>query len=253
MENFKQITKKLKTILDNKAGHDSKGHISVGGRGGRHKRFYRTIDWKRDKRGIAATVMNIEYDPNRSTRLALVKYSDGEYRYILHPLELKVGEQIFAGEEAPIKPGCSMPLALVPIGVEIHNIEMIPGHGAQIGRSAGTSCVIIGKDKTHAHLKLPSGEIRKVALLCYATIGQLDNIERKTRILGKAGRSRLMGRRPHVRGTAQNPRSHPHGGGEGRSGEGMHPKTPWGKPAHGLKTRKKKSSDKLIVKRRNQK
>lgn len=253
MADFKKITKKLKVILDNRAGHDQKGHISVGGRGGRHKRYYRLVDWKRDKRDVWGEVVNVEYDPNRSTKLALVKYTDNEYRYILHPVDLKVGDKVIAGTNAPIKPGCAMPLSLIPIGVPVHNIEMIPGRGAQIGRSAGASCVIIGKDKTHAHLKLPSGEIRKVSLMCYATIGQLDNVDRKTRNLGKAGRRRLMGRRPHVRGVAMNPRAHPHGGGEGRSGQGMHPKTPWGKPAHGLKTRKKKSSDKLIVKRRNQK
>jgi len=250
MATLRKITKKLKTILPNKSGHDQKGHISVGGRGGRHKRYYRMIDWKRDKRDMWATVVSIEYDPNRSAQISLVKYEDQEYRYILHPLSLKIGDKIIAGLESPIKPGCAMPLSLVPIGVQIHNIEMIPGFGGQIGRSAGTAIVIIGKDKTHAHLKLPSGEIRKVDLNSYATIGQLDNIDRKTRDLGKAGRSRLLGRRPHVRGVAQHPGSHPHGGGEGRSGQGMHPKTPWGKPAMGLKTRKKKSSDKLIVKRR---
>lgn len=253
MNKNKSATKKLRTILDNRAGHDNRGHVSVGGRGGRHKRYYRHIDWKRDKREVWGQVIGIEYDPNRSTKIALIKYTDGELRYILHPLELQIKDKIIASEDAPIKPGNALPLKLIPLGVSVHNVELIPGFGAQIGRSAGTAIVIIGKDKLHAHLKFPSGEIRKVSLESLATIGQLDNIERKIRELGKAGRSRHLGRRPHVRGVAQHPDSHPHGGGEGRSGEGMHPKTPWGKPAHGLKTRKKKSSDKLIVKRRGKK
>lgn len=249
MVDYKKVSKKLKTIAPNRAARDNKGQVSVRSRGGRHKRFYREIDWKRDKRDMLAKVLTIEYDPNRSTNISLVKYEDEQYRYILHPVGLAVDDTIIAGREAPIKPGSSMPLELIPIGVEIHNIELTAGRGGQMARSAGTSCVIIGKDKEYAHLKLPSGEIRKVKLLCYATIGQLDNVARKTEELGKAGRSRLLGRRPKVRGVAQNPRSHPHGGGEGRSGEGMHPKTPWGKSAHGTKTRKKnKSSNKLIIK-----
>ncbi len=251
MENFNRITKKLKIIVPNRAARDNAGRVSVRARGGRHKRYYRMIDWKRDKVNVWATVMAIEYDPNRSSEIALLKYADGEYRYILQPLNLKVGDKVISSNEAPIKPGCTMALKLIPLGVEIHNIEMIAGRGGQMARSAGTACVIIGKDKNHAHLKLPSGEIRKVALTCLATIGQLGNVERKNQELGKAGRSRLLGRRPKVRGVAMHPDSHPHGGGEGRSGEGMHPKTPWGKVAHGLKTRKKqKPSDKLIIKRR---
>ena len=250
MENFNRITKKLKIIVPNRAARDNAGRVSVRARGGRHKRYYRMIDWKRDKVNVWATVMAIEYDPNRSSEIALLKYADGEYRYILQPLNLKVGDKVISSNEAPIKPGCTMALKLIPLGVEIHNIEMIAGRGGQMARSAGTACVIIGKDKNHAHLKLPSGEIRKVALTCLATIGQLGNVERKNQELGKAGRSRLLGRRPKVRGVAMHPDSHPHGGGEGRSGEGMHPKTPWGKVAHGLKTRKKqKPSDKLIIKR----
>jgi large subunit ribosomal protein L2 len=249
MIDLKKVSKKLKTIAPNKAARDNAGRVSVRARGGRHKRFYRDIDWKRDKREVEGKVMTIEYDPNRSTNISLIKYKDGEYRYILHPLNLAIGDSIIAGPEAPIKPGSSMALEFIPIGVEIHNIELISGKGGQMARSAGTSCVIIGKDKTYAHLKLPSGEIRKVKLECYATIGQLDNLTKKTEKLGKAGRSRLLGRRPKVRGVAMNPRSHPHGGGEGRSGEGMHPKTPWGKSAHGTKTRKKnKASNKLIIK-----
>ena len=251
MNNFKKATKKLKTILSNHAGRDHTGQISSRSRGGRHKRFYRQIDWKRDKLDVWANIVRIEYDPNRSVEIALLQYADKEYRYILLPLGLKKGDKVISSDEAPIKPGCSLTLAKIPLGVEIHNIEMIAGKGGQMARSAGTACVIIGKDKTHAHLKLPSGEIRKVPLTCRATIGQLANIEHKHEELGKAGRARLMGRRPKVRGVAMHPDSHPHGGGEGRSGEGMHPKTPWGKPAHGLKTRKpKKPSDKLIIKRR---
>ncbi|OGK64412.1 50S ribosomal protein L2 [Candidatus Roizmanbacteria bacterium RIFOXYB2_FULL_41_10] len=251
MENLNRVTKKLKFIAPNRAARDNAGRVSVRSRGGRHKRYYRVIDWKRDKRDVWATVVAIEYDPNRSTEIALLKYSDGEYRYILEPLNLKVGDKVISSTDAPIKPGCTLALQLIPLGVEIHNIEMIAGRGGQMARSAGTACVIIGKDKQYAHLKLPSGEIRKVSLTCLATIGQLGNVERKNEELGKAGRSRLRGRRPKVRGVAMHPDSHPHGGGEGRSGEGMHPKTPWGKTAHGLKTRKKqKPSDKLIIKRR---
>lgn len=251
MSDFNKITKKLRTILPNRSGRDNSGTISSRHRGGRHKRFYRQIDWRRDKLDLWAEVVAIEYDPNRSTQIALLKYSDNEYRYILQPLNLKIGEKVISGNEAPIKPGCSLILKQIPLGVEIHNIELIPGQGGQMARSAGTACVIIGKDQSFAHLKLPSGEIRKVPLACRATIGQLGNIERKNQELGKAGKSRLRGRRPKVRGVAMHPNSHPHGGGEGRSGQGMHPKTPWGKPAHGLKTRKqKKPSDKLIIKRR---
>lgn len=251
MNNFKKATKKLKTILANRAGRDHSGKISSRSRGGRHKRFYRQIDWKRDKLDIWAKVVSIEYDPNRSTEIALLEYTDGEYRYILQPINLRLGDKVISSNEAPIKPGCSLPLAKIPLGVEIHNIELIAGQGGKMARSAGTACVIIGKDQFYAHLKLPSGEIRKIPLTCRATIGQLGNMNHKHEELGKAGRARLMGRRPKVRGVAMHPASHPHGGGEGRSGEGMHPKTPWGKPAHGLKTRKpKKPSDKLIIKRR---
>jgi len=251
MTDFKKETKKLKTILPNHAGRDHHGRVSIRGRGGKHKRFYRQIDWKRDKFDVWAEVVNIEYDPNRSTKIALLKYEDGQFRYILQPLNLNLGDKVISSDEAPIKPGCSLPLNKIPLGVEIHSIELIAGQGAQMARSAGTACVIIGKDKMYAHLKLPSGEIRKVPLSCRAVIGQLGNVEHKQEILGKAGKMRLRGRKPKVRGVAMHPASHPHGGGEGRSGEGMHPKTPWGKPAHGLKTRKrKKASNKLIIKHR---
>ena len=250
MKPYHKQTKKLKTILANPAARDNKGRISVRSRGGRHKRFYRLIDWKRDKQDIFAEVIVIEYDPNRSCNIALVKYTDNEYRYILHPLGLEVGDKIIASDKAPIKPGSAMSLKKIPIGVEIHNIEIQPGKGGQIARGAGTACLIIGKDEKYAHLKLPSGELRKVNLNCYATIGKLDNENKKNEELGKAGRKRHMGRRPKVRGVAMHPGAHPHGGGEGRSGEGMHPKTPWGKSSQGITRNRKKSSNKLIIKRR---
>lgn len=251
MNDFKKKSKKLKTILVNRAGRDHTGQISSRSRGGRQKRFYRQIDWRRDKLDVWAKVVSIEYDPNRSTKIALLEYVDGQCRYILQPNNLHIGDKVISSDEAPIEPGCSLSLLKIPLGVEIHNIELIAGRGGQMARSAGTACVIIGKDQSYAHLKLPSGEIRKVPLSCRATIGQLGNVNHKHEKLGKAGRVRLMGRRPKVRGVAMHPAAHPHGGGEGRSGEGMHPKTPWGKPAHGLKTRKpKKPSDKLIIKRR---
>jgi large subunit ribosomal protein L2 len=243
--------KKLKHILKNHASRDNKGRITVHGRGGRHKRLYRIIDWSREDRNIKGTVIKVEYDPNRSTSIALIEYENKEVKYILRPKDLNVGDKVIAGEKAPIKPGSAMPLKNVPVGVEVHNIELIPGKGAKIVRSAGTSAVIIGKDEKYAHVKLPSNEIRKIDLESYATIGQLDNEDRKNRILGKAGKKRWLGRRPKVRGVAMHPGAHPHGGGEGRSGEGMHPKDRWGNPARGTKTRnKKKSSNKLIIKRR---
>ena len=245
------VNRKLREILKNSASRDNSGKVSVRFRGGRHKRFYRQIDWRRDKFDIEGEVIGIEYDPNRSTNICLVKYADGENRYILHPSGLNIGDKIVSSDTSPVKSGCAMLLRNIPIGVEIHAVELIPGKGAQIIRSAGGSGVIIGKDENFAHIKFPSGEIRKVDLNARATIGKLDNEDRMHQVLGKAGARRHLGKKPRVRGVAMNPRSHPHGGGEGRSGEGMHPKTPWGKVAHGLKTRKKQPSDKLIIKRRN--
>jgi len=243
--------KKLIEILKKHSGRNNQGKITVRHQGGRQKRYYRIIDFKRDKRDMEATVVKIEYDPNRTCYIALVEYEDKERRYILCPEGLKVGDKIKAGEEAEIKAGNALPLRAIPLGINVHNIELYPGKGGQIVRSAGTYATLIGKDEKYAHLKLPSGEKRKVLLDCYATIGQLSNINHQFEKIGKAGRKRLMGIRPTVRGTAQNPRSHPHGGGEGRSGEGMPPKTPWGKPARGKKTRKRnKWSDKLIIERR---
>jgi large subunit ribosomal protein L2 len=243
--------KSLIKILKKHSGRNNQGKITIRHQGGRQKRYYRIIDFKRDKRNVEAAVLQIEYDPNRTTYIALVEYQDKERRYILCPEGLKVGDKIIAGEKAEIKTGNALPLRNIPVGINVHNIELTPGRGGQIVRSAGTYAVLIGKDEKYAHLKLPSGEKRKVLLDCYATIGQLTNIGHKFEKIGKAGRKILMGIRPTVRGTAQNPRSHPQGGGEGRSGEGMPPKTPWGKPARGKKTRKRnKWSDKLIIEKR---
>ncbi len=242
---------KLISILKKHSGRDASGKISVRHQGGRHKRYYRIIDFRRDKRNIKAKVEKIEYDPNRNVKIALIKYSDGEKRYILHIKDLNVGDSIIASEKAEIKLGNSLPLKNIPVGIQVHNVELYPGKGGQIIRTAGGAAQVIAKEDKYVQLKLPSGEIRRVFAHCYATIGQLGNVDFKDRIIGKAGRKIHMGIRPTVRGTAQNPRSHPHGGGEGKSGEGMHPKTPWGKPARGKKTRKKnKWSNKLIIKRR---
>lgn len=243
--------KNLKVILRKHSGRDSSGKISVRHQGGRQKRYYRLIDFKRDKRDIEASVERIEYDPNRNVEIALTKYSDGEKRYILHPKDLKVGDTIVASENAEIKVGNSLALKNIPLGIQIHNIEMYPGRGGQMIRSAGTFAILVAKEARYAQIKLPSGEVRRVFSDCFATVGQLGNIDHKDRVIGKAGRKILMGIRPTVRGTAQNPRSHPHGGGEGKVGEGMHPKTPWGGSARGTKTRKKnKWSNKFIVKKR---
>lgn len=246
-----QGRKKLKVILKKHSGRNNQGKITVRHQGGRQKRYYRIIDFKRDKKDIKGKIISIEYDPNRTANIALVEYEDGEKRYILSPEGLKINDEIIAGDNGEIKLGNALPLKNIPIGVGVYNIELYPGKGGQIVRSAGVSATIIGKDDKYVYLKLPSGEERKVFKNCYATIGQISNISHKFEKLGKAGRKILMGIRPTVRGTAQNPRSHPHGGGEGRVGEGMHPKTPWGKPARGKKTRKKSLwSDKFIIKRR---
>ena len=234
-----------------KSGGRSLGRVAVRGMGGGHKRNLRLIDFKRSKRNVPAKVAAIEYDPNRSANIALLHYADGEKRYVLAPVGLKVGAQILSGETAPINPGNALPLGKMPIGTVVHNIELIPGRGGQIVRSAGAGAIVAAKEGNWVHLKLPSKEVRKVNESCYATIGQVGNLDWKSISLGKAGRSRHMGKRPKVRGVAMDPGSHPHGGGEGRSGTGMHPKTPWGKPAMGKKTRKKtKPSSKFILSRR---
>lgn len=243
--------KKLTEILKKHSGRDVLGHISVRHQGGRQKRYYRTIDFKRNKRNVAGTVVGIEYDPGRTAYIALIEYVDRERRYILHPEGLQRGDGIIAGESVEVKIGNALPLRAIPIGTFIHNIELYPSQGGQIIRSAGGYASIIAKDAQYAHVKLPSKEVRKIMIDGYATIGQISNIGHKLEVIGSAGRKRLMGVRPTVRGVAQNPRSHPHGGGEGKSGEGMPPKTPWGKLARGGKTRKpKKWSNQFIVQKR---
>jgi len=243
--------KALIRILRKNSGRNSSGKVTTRHQGSREKRFLREIDWKRDKADKMAKVAAIEYDPNRTANIALVVYEDGEKRYILAPEGLTVGLNISNGEAAPLTVGNCLPLSNIPVGTVIHNLELVPGRGAQIVRSAGASAMVMGFEETYALVKLPSGEIRRFLPTCRAVIGRLGNTEWKNINFGKAGRRRHMGIRPTVRGTAQNPSSHPHGGGEGRSGEGMHPKTPWGKPARGKRTRKKfKFSNKFIAQRR---
>jgi len=233
-------------------GRNNRGKLTARHRGGGHKKQYRLIDFKRDKHDIPATVKTIEYDPNRTARIALLFYADGEKRYIIAPLGLAVGEVLNSGANAEVKVGNSLPLTNIPTGIPIHNIELTAGKGGQIARSAGCSAVIIAKEGGFARIKMPSGEIRLVHLNCCATIGQIGNIEHDFITIGKAGRSRWLGRRPKVRGVAMNPIDHPHGGGEGKSSGGRHPVSPWGMPTKGYKTRdKKKSSSKYIVTRRN--
>ncbi len=239
------------TSLKKSGGRNGQGRITIWQRGGGHKRRYRLIDFKRNKHDIPAKVKSIEYDPNRSARIALLHYVDGEKRYILAPDGLKVGDQIMSGETAEVKVGNSLPLSKIPLGMALHNIEVFPGKGGQVARGAGTYVQLLAKEGQYALLKMPSGEIRKFRINCYATIGQVGNIDHINVSLGKAGRTRWLGRRPHVRGVAMNPIDHPMGGGEGRSSGGRHPCSPWGKLTKGLKTRKKrKPSNKLIVKRR---
>ena len=255
VSDFKDITKKkpeksLLKSLRKKSGRNNKGRITIRHRGGRHKRRYRIIDFKRDKFGIPAKVVSIEYDPNRSSRIALLSYKDGEKRYIIAPLGLKVGDELMSGPKAEIRVGNTLSLIKIPAGSFIHNIELKSGKGGQIVRSAGTSAQLLAKEEDYVHVRLPSGEVRLISSKCMATLGQIGNIEHELINIGKAGRSRWLGVRPTVRGTAMNPVDHPHGGGEGKSGPGRNPSTPWGKPTLGYKTRKKKASDKYIVKRK---
>jgi large subunit ribosomal protein L2 len=225
--------------------------VSVRHRGSRHKRLYRHIDFRRDKKDVVATVVSIEYDPNRNSHISLVKYSDGEVRYIVHPEGLRIGDTIVSSDTADIAVGNAMPLSRIPIGTEVHNIEVIPGQGAKMVRSAGSFAVVIAHDGEYSHVKLTSGEVKRFRSQAMATIGRVGNSGHKDEKNIKAGRNIRLGWRPTVRGTAMNPRSHPHGGGEGRSGEGMHPKTPWGKPARGGRTRHpKKWTNKLIISNR---
>jgi len=255
---FEEITGKseIKTLMSSvkkNAGRNSYGRITVRHHGGGNKRQYRVVDFKRNKDGIPAKVASVEYDPNRSANIALLVYADGEKRYILHPLGLKVGDTVVSGKGSDIKPGNALPLSEIPVGTIIHNIEMKPGKGAQLVRTAGASAQLMAKEGVYASVRLGSGEVRMVPIDCKATIGSVGNADHENISLGKAGRKRWMGVRPHVRGVVMNPVDHPHGGGEGKSPVGMpSPVTPWGKPTLGYKTRKKsKASDKMIVRRRN--
>jgi large subunit ribosomal protein L2 len=256
---FDEITKdkperSLVTSQKNYSGRNNKGRITVRHRGGGSRRKLRTIDFKRDKLGIPARVAAIEYDPNRTARLALLNYADGEKRYIIAPLQLQVGDTVEAGPSVDIRPGNSLPIANIPAGTVIHNIELKEGRGGQLVRSAGSSAQLMAKEGDHAQIRLPSGEVRLVRQTCYATIGQIGNIDSGNIKLGKAGRKRHKGIRPTVRGSAMSPRDHPHGGGEGRSPIGMpSPKSPWGKKTLGAKTRNNKATDKFIVRRRRKK
>lgn len=256
VSDFSDITKtepekSLVVPLKKNAGRNSSGRITVRHKGGGHKRMYRIIDFKRDKDGVPAKVAAIEYDPNRSARIALLHYLDGEKRYIIAPHGLQVGQMVESGPDADIKVGNALPLANIPVGTIIHNIELYPGHGGQLVRSAGTSAQLMAKEGKYATIRLPSGEMRLVLQTCRATIGQVGNIDHENITIGKAGRSRWLGIRPAVRGSAMNPVDHPHGGGEGKAPIGRHPVTPWGKPALGVRTRRKnKPTDKFIIKRR---
>ena len=237
--------------LNSKGGRNNLGRITMRRRGGGHKRRYRKIDFKRRKADVTATVERLEYDPNRSAFIALIKYSDGEISYILAPQRLAVGDQVVSGERVDIKPGNAMPMENIPVGTIIHNIEMKPGAGGQIARAAGTYVQLVGKDAGFAQLRLGSGELRMVPARCMATVGSVSNADNKNTNMGKAGRNRWLGKRPSVRGVAMNPVDHPHGGGEGRSSGGRHPVTPWGVPTKGKRTRGKKPSDKYIMRRRH--
>jgi len=257
VSNFEEITtnKPERTLIGKKiatSGRNNRGVITTRHKGGGHKQRYRIIDFKRDKRNVEARVSTIEYDPNRNARIALLNYRDGEKRYILHPKNLSIGTTIFSGENAPLEVGNSLPLSLIPLGTEIHNVELTPGKGGQLVRSAGASAQIVAKDGSFVTIKLPSSEVRMIQKSCYATIGQIGNIDYNNVVSGKAGRSRWLGIRPTVRGVVMNPCDHPHGGGEGRSPIGRaRPVTPWGKPALGVKTRSKtKYSDFYIIRRR---
>lgn len=255
MEDFSDLTKKepeksLTVALSKKGGRNNTGEVMVRHQGGGHKRQYRLIDFKRDKLDVPAKVMAIEYDPNRSARLALLRYADGEKRYILQPQGLKVGDAVMSSSQAEIKPGNSLPLSEMPEGTLVHNLELFPGRGGQLVRSAGGAAQLMAKEGAYATIKMPSGEIRLISVRCRATIGQVGNIEHENVVLGNAGRSRHLGIRPTVRGTAMNSVDHPHGGGRGKSKGNNHPQSPWGQPAKGFKTRSKKVWDWLILSRK---
>jgi large subunit ribosomal protein L2 len=245
-EPYKPLTEPLKKS----GGRNNQGELTSWWRGGGHKRTYRIIDFRRDKRDIPAKVSTVEYDPNRSARIALITYADGEKRYILHPLGLKVGDSIVAGATADNLPGTAMPLKNIPLGTVVHNVELRPGKGGQMARSAGAAVQVVAKEGEYATLRMPSSEVRLVNMECYATVGQVGNVDHENVSIGKAGRSRWLGKRPHVRGVAMNPVDHPLGGGEGKTSGGRHPVTPWGVPTKGYKTRNRKSTDAFIVTRR---
>ena len=260
VNSFEELTRSkpekslLAAAVYKSGGRNNQGRMTMRRRGGGHKRRYRVIDFKRAKLGVPGRVSAIEYDPNRSAFIALVVYADGDKRYILAPLGLRVGAEISAGPNAPIQIGNALPLANIPLGATVHNVELHPGRGGQLARSAGAEVQLLGRDGGRAQLRLPSGENREVLVQCMATLGQVGNIEHANIVIGKAGRSRWLGRRPKVRGVVMNPVDHPHGGGEGRSSGGRHPVTPWGKPTKGYKTRKRKNqSNQWIIRRRNAK
>src|ERR687886_1323986 len=242
--------KPLTAPLRKSGGRNNHGELTSWWRGGGHKRNYRIIDFKRDKRDIPAKVSTVEYDPNRSARIALLTYADGEKRYILQPIGLKVGDTIVAGQNVDILPGNSLPLKNIPLGTTIHNVELKPGKGGQVARSAGSAVQLVAKEGEYASVKMPSGEIRKINVECLATVGQVGNLDHENVSIGKAGRSRWLGKRPHVRGVAMNPVDHPLGGGEGKTSGGRHPVSPWGLPTKGYKTRNRKATDRFIVQRR---
>lgn len=257
LPDYKDVTKKepersLVKPAKKTGGRNAQGRVTTRFRGGEGKRKYRIIDFRRDKHGVPARVVAVEYDPNRTARIALLQYADGEKRYILAPVGLRVGDRVVAGTDVEVRPGNATYLRLMPAGTQVHNLELLPGKGGQLVRSAGASAQVLTREDELVLVRLPSGEVRRFHGDCFATVGQLSNVEHKNVVLGKAGKTRYKGRRPRVRGTAMDPRSHPHGGGEGRSGEGMPTaKTPWGKPARGVKTRKpKKPSDGFILSRR---
>lgn len=255
VQTFDEITsvepyKPLTEPLHRSGGRNNTGQQTSWWRGGGHKRRYRVIDFKRSKRDVPATVSTIEYDPNRSARIALVTYADGEKRYILQPEGVKVGDTIVAGDQVDILPGNALPLKNIPLGTQVHNVEMRPGKGGQIARSAGSSVQVVAKEGAYATMRMPSGEIRRINIDCFATIGQVGNLDHENVTVGKAGRNRWKGKRPHVRGSAMNPVDHPLGGGEGKTAGGRHPVSPWGMPTKGYRTRNRKMTDRFILQRR---
>lgn len=255
VQTFDEITsvdpyKPLTEPLHRSGGRNNTGQQTSWWRGGGHKRRYRIIDFKRSKRDVPATVSTIEYDPNRSARIALVTYADGEKRYILQPEGVKVGDTIVAGDRVDILPGNALPLKNIPLGTQVHNVELRPGKGGQIARSAGSSVQVVAKEGAYASMRMPSGEIRRINIECFATVGQVGNLDHENVSIGKAGRNRWKGKRPHVRGSAMNPVDHPLGGGEGKTAGGRHPVSPWGMPTKGYRTRNRKMTDRFIIQRR---